>query len=126
MAVEYQAAGDFAYAFIAQLLLHPDQAFLVENRISAADPVNIALQGVALNRAVAFELGCPAVIAAQGFKCGKRCNQLHGRCGVDRHIRTVVDQDVSAVQFLNIHGNFVLRDAAEIDGKCRQREDGQP
>lgn len=118
LVVEYQVSRDIAYAFVAQLFLNVKQVFLIENGVAAACPIQIAIQRAVTHFAVAFKLGRPAVIAAEGFEGGKRGNEFHRGRGIDGDIRAMVDDDPAAAEFLDIYGDFVLRNAAGIERVC--------
>lgn len=116
--VEHQAPRDIADAFVAQLALDGKQVFLIENGVAAARPIQVSVKRAVVYRTVAFKLGRPAVIAAEGFEGGKRGNELHRGRGIDGYAGTVVNDDFSAVKLLDIYSDFVLRNAAGIERVC--------
>ncbi|CWO79068.1 Uncharacterised protein [Neisseria meningitidis] len=116
--VEHQVSRDIAYALFAQLALDGKQVFLIENGVAAARPIQVSVKRAVVYRTVAFKLGRPAVIAAEGFEGGKRGNEFHCGGGVDGDIRAVVNDDFSAVKLLDIYGDFVLRNATCIERVC--------
>ena len=116
-AIEHQPAADFAYALIAQLLLHIEQIVLIQHRVAAAHPINVAGQRVAAHRRGGFPLREPAVIIAQRAQSGKRGDELHHRSRIHCSIGAVRHQHLPALHILHIHRHFIGAHAAEIQRK---------